>query len=300
MNVMKQIAFLLLFIIQSMVAFGQQELSKNHATALSLNRKDTVVVTDTIYQIKYDTVYVYVDPSTLVDSTELIKVPAVGRFDRGILNYRFLPKGKWLFGATASFLSYDSQDITALSILGDLDANAKVYGFNPFIGYVYRDNQVLGAKFGYEYVLANLDNLSIDIDEDLQFSLSDFYYSENLYTMALVHRSYVGIDTKKIFGFFSETTLTYKTGYSTLMRGPEDARKYTETNINEFRLQMSPGVAIYIMQNVSAELSLGIVGLKFRSEKQRIDGESVGSHRNSGADFKINLLNINFGITVCL
>lgn len=297
---MKQIAFLLLFILQSMVLFGQQEVNQAKVITQPDEYPHRVVVTDTIYQIKYDTVYVYVDKSNLVDSTELIKVPAVGRFDRGILNYRFLPKGKWLFGMTASFLSYDSKDITALSIIGDLDANAKVYGLNPFIGYVFRDNQVLGAKFGYEYVLAKLDNLSIDIDEDLQFSLSDFYYSENLYTMGLVHRSYVGIDTKKILGFFSETTLTYKTGYSTLMRGGEDNRKYTETNINEFRLQMSPGIAIYIMQNVSAELSLGIVGLKFRSEKQRNGAEVVGSHRTSGADFKINLLNINFGITVCL
>lgn len=297
---MKQIAFLLLFVVQSMMVFAQQELNQHQAVTQTLQRPDTVVVTDTIYKVKYDTVYVYVDQNSLIDSTELIKVPAVGRFDRGILNYRFLPKGKWLFGMTASFLSYDSQDITALSIIGDLDANAKVYGLNPFVGYVFRDNQVIGAKFGYEYALANLDNLSIDIDEDLQFSLSDFYYSENLYTMALVHRSYVGIDTKKILGFFSETTLTYKTGYSTLMRGGDDNRKYTETNINEFRLQMSPGVAIYIMQNVSAELSLGIVGLKFRSEKQRSGAEVVGSHRTSGADFKINLLNINFGITVCL
>lgn len=285
---MKQIAFLLLFVVQSIATFAQQEVTK------------TIQVTDTVYQIKYDTVYIYKNETSVIDSTELIKVPAVGRFNRGILNYRFLPKGKWLFGATASFLSYDSREIAAFSIIGNLDANAKIYGFNPFIGYVFKDNQVLGAKFGYEHVLANLDNLNIDIDEDLQFSLSDFYYSETLYTAAIVHRSYVGIDTKKIFGFFSETTLTYKTGSSTLMRGSDESRKYTDTSINEFRLQMSPGVAIYIMQNVSAEVSLGIVGLKFRSEKQRTGTDVVGTHWNSGADFKINLLNINFGITVCL
>ncbi|MGL5273518.1 MAG: hypothetical protein ACRC8J_08580, partial [Phocaeicola sp.] len=196
MNVMKQIAFLLLFVVQSVATFAQQEPVK------------TIQVTDTVYQIKYDTIYIYKSETSVIDSTELIKVPAVGRFNRGILNYRFLPKGKWLFGATASFLSYDSREISALSIIGNLNANAKIYGFNPFIGYVFKDNQVLGAKLGYEHVLANLDNLSIDIDEDLQFSLSDFYYSETLYTAAVVHRSYVGIDTKKIFGFFSETTLT--------------------------------------------------------------------------------------------
>ncbi|MGL5957084.1 MAG: hypothetical protein ACRCZZ_00515, partial [Phocaeicola sp.] len=185
-------------------------------------------------------------------------------------------------------------------IIGNLDTNAKSYGFNPFVGYVYKDNQFLGAKLGYEQLLVSLDNLDINIMEDLDFSITDFYYSENLYSMALVHRSYVGIDTRKRFGFFRDTTLSYKTGYSTLMRGEENHRRNTRTTINEFRLQMSPGLAVYIMQNISAELSLGIVGMKYRSEKQRNEDGTVGSHRTSGADFKISLLNINFGITLCL
>ncbi|MGL5980872.1 MAG: hypothetical protein ACRCZY_08385 [Phocaeicola sp.] len=260
-----------------------------------------VEVADTIYKVIYDTVYISVNQPSVIDSSDLIKTPIVGRFDRSILNYRFLPKGKWLFGMTASYINYESEDISAFSIIGNLDTNAKSYGFNPFVGYVYKDNQFLGAKLGYEQLLVSLEHLDINIMEDLDFSLNDFYYSENLYSMALVHRSYVGIDTRKRFGFFSETTLSYKTGFSTLKRGENELRQTTRTNINEFRLQMSPGLAIYIMQNVSAELSLGIIGMKFRSEKQRNeDGTVEGSHRTSGADFKISLLNINFGITLCL
>ncbi|MGL4852575.1 MAG: hypothetical protein ACRC3Z_08040 [Phocaeicola sp.] len=300
MNILKKLALLLLLVVQWVGSFAQNEVEKNVFTTQSGKNYKIIEVVDTIYRIKYDTVYVYLTPPSTIDSTELIKVPAVGRFDRGILNYRFLPKGKWLFGATASYLSYSSQDITALSVIANLDANAKTYGFNPFVGYVFKDNQFIGAKLGYEHLLADLGNLSIDIDEDLDFSLTNFYYSENLYTMALVHRSYVGIDTSKRFGFFSETTLSYKTGYSTLIRGEGEERKHTETKINEVRLQMSPGIAVYIMQNISAEISLGIVGLKYRSERQKSGEEVVGTHRTSGADFKINLLNINFGITVCL
>ena len=29
---------------------------------------------------------------------DLLRIKRVGRFDRGIVNYRFMPKGKWMFG----------------------------------------------------------------------------------------------------------------------------------------------------------------------------------------------------------
>ena len=57
-------------------------------------------------------------------------------------------------------------------------------------------------------------------------------------------------------------------------------------------------MAVFIMNNVSTEVSFGVLGVKFRKESQKTNGEETGSWRKSGANFKINLLNINLGITI--
>jgi hypothetical protein len=54
------------------------------------------------------------------------------------------------------------------------------------------------------------------------------------------------------------------------------------------------------MENVSAEVSFGIVGFKYGWESQRNNEGETGNRHTSSADFKINLLNINIGITICI
>lgn len=39
-----------------------------------------------------------------------------GRFDRGLFNYIFIPKGKWGFGITASYGELQTEDISVLSL----------------------------------------------------------------------------------------------------------------------------------------------------------------------------------------
>lgn len=76
--------------------------------------------------------------------------------------------------------------------------------------------------------------------------------------------------------------------------------KRTETTLNELHLGINPGLAVFIMQNVCAEVSFGVVGFKYRVEKQKNNLGETGKRRSSGANFKINLFNINIGITLCM
>lgn len=168
------------------------------------------------------------------------------------------------------------------------------------MGYAVADNMVVGVKLGYNHTIADLGNVSIDMGDDLDFSLTNMRYAEDLYSFGVFHRSYVGLDRGKLFGLFNETTLTYKNGSSSFARGEGEDYKRTETTINELHLGISPGVAVFITQNICAELSFGVVGFKYRSESQKNNLGETGKRRNSGADFKINLFNINIGLTVCM
>ena len=49
-----------------------------------------------------------------------------GRYDRGLFNYLFIPKGKWAFGLTASYGELNTDDIQVLGILKDLDFKGKI------------------------------------------------------------------------------------------------------------------------------------------------------------------------------
>ena len=258
------------------------------AQSLAAQQRDTIVIRDTVFLSKEE----FEKKKDIVESSNLIRIKPVGRFDRGIVSYRFIPKKKWIGGLTFSYVNYDSDDSRLLfSVLKDFDCNFKTFSLKPFMGYAVADNMVVGVKLGYNHTIADLGNVSIDMGDDLDFSLTNMRYAEDLYSFGVFHRSYVGLDRGKLFGLFNETTLTYKNGSSSFARGEGEDYKRTETTINELHLGISPGVA---------ELSFGVVGFKYRSESQKNNLGETGKRRNSGADFKINLFNINIGLTVCM
>lgn len=267
------------------------------AVGMMAQGRDTIIIRDTVYidtrdkEIKSE------------DVAKLIPEKSIGRFDRGILNYRLIEKGKWMGGLTFSFINYESEEGSLLySMLGDFDANFSIKAFNPYVGYAIKDNTVVGVKFGYNRVIGDLGNIDLNLGSDMSFSIGNMRYSEDLYSVGLFHRSYIGLDSSGMFGLFNETHLTYKRGHSNFTNGKSDSADITntETTINELRIGINPGVAVFITKNVSAEMSFGVAGFKYRSERQNNSLGEEGKRDTSGADFKINILNINIGLTFCL
>lgn len=134
-------------------------------TLRSISGRDSLI-RETVFV--HDTVYLQA-PKTTAKPEDIIRTKAIGRYDRGIINYRFIPKGKWIGGATASYVDFDSQDSRLLfSLLKDFDCHARTVSVKPFIGYAVRNNIVIGAKLGYNHTVAQLDNLALNMD-DLDF-----------------------------------------------------------------------------------------------------------------------------------
>lgn len=127
-----------------------------------------------------------------------------GRFDRGLFNYIFIPKGKWGFGITASYGELQTEDISVLSLLKDLNFKGKIYSVKPYISYFVRSNQAVGLKLDYSRGIADLGKLAIDFDEDLNFSLRDVSYYQQSLAASFFYRNYVGLDHNGRFGIFNE------------------------------------------------------------------------------------------------
>lgn len=223
-----------------------------------------------------------------------------GRFDRGLRNYLFIPKGKWAFGLTASYGELDTEDVQILSLIKDVDFSGKIYSINPSVSYFINHNQSIGFEINYARGQADLGSLAVDIDEDMSFALRDVSYYQQTYSMGVAYRNYVGLSKMKRFAVFNEVSLDLGTGSSRFKRYYNDELFDTRTQITTASLNFSPGVAIFIHEYAAFNVSFGVFGLKFRKESQTTNGVNDGTRVTSGANFKFNIFNINFGLLVVI
>ena len=221
-----------------------------------------------------------------------------GRYDRGLYNFLFVPKGQWAFGLSASYGEFDSEDVQILSLMKDLNFKGKLYSLKPEVNYFIRNNQSIGFKFNYTRGEADLTSVAIDFDEDINFSLKDISYYSQSYGVAFFYRNYIGLSTMKRFAVFNEVALNFSSGSSRFIRSYNDEPRDTRTNSTSVALQFSPGLTMFIMDYVSFNISFGVFGVNLTHESQRTNGVEEGSRTTSGANFKFNLFNISFGIGV--
>ncbi len=228
----------------------------------------------------------------------ILKDRNFGRYDRGLFNYLFIPAKQWSFDLMASYGSFDADDVEILQALENFDFNGKQYAIRPSVAYFFRHNQSVGLKFDYTRSEADLGRLAVNFGEDLSFDIHDISYYSSKYSIGLFYRNYVGIGRAKRFAVFNEACLSFASGSSRFKRPYNDNIRDTRTDLTEVALNFSPGVCVFIMDNLSFNVSFGVFGVHLRNEKQTTDGVEEGSRFSSGANFKFNLFNINFGIGV--
>ncbi len=259
-------------------------------SAQSIVRKVTRAVEDSVAMVVVgnDTVNVIIPERNL------------GRFDRGLFNYIFIPRNKWGFGITASYGELNTDDVQVLSILKDVDFNGKMYSIRPYLSYFIRNNQSVGLKFNYNRGIADLGRLAVDFDDDLNFTLRDVSYYQQSFGIGAFYRNYVGLNHNGRFSIFNEVELGFSSGSSRFRRLYNSEPRDTRTTSTEVSLNFSPGVCVFIQEYVSFNVSFGVFGLKMRKEKQLTNGIDEGSRFTSGANFRFNIFNINFGMMVVI
>lgn len=221
-----------------------------------------------------------------------------GRYDRGLFNYLFIPRKQWTFGLMASYGEFDADDVEILQALKDFDFSGKQYAIRPSVAYFFRNNQCVGLKFDYVRQQADLGRLAVNFGDDLSFDIHDISYYSSNYSIGVFYRNYVGLGRSKRFAVFNEAALSFGSGSSRYKRPYNAQIRDTRTNYTEVSLDFSPGVCVFVQEYVSFNISFGVFGVHLRNEKQKTDGVDEGSRFSSGANFRFNLFNINFGIGV--
>ena len=100
-------------------------------------------------------------------------LPMKRRIDREINKIKSVYKGEVMIGLTASYGTIKADDTEMMLILDDINLKGSMATIKPFVGYAYRDNNVVGLRFGYENIDGELGNIALDLGEqnDLSFSM---------------------------------------------------------------------------------------------------------------------------------
>lgn len=227
------------------------------------------------------------------------KIP-LGRYNRSIINYPVAARGQWMFGLNASYTNHVNDNYELLNILKDADTEGYTFKVNPFFAYFFRENRAVGSRFTYQRTFMKINNVSLEFDDDLDFSIQDVYFLEHLYSGSGFIRSYVGLGSSKRFGLFNETYIMFSGGNAKILRGDGENLNGTYSKIRALNVGVTPGLTAFITNNVGVEVSFGVAGFEYRKEKQIHNQVEVGERRSSGINFKIDLFSINIGLAVYL
>lgn len=228
----------------------------------------------------------------------VIKNSWIGRFNRGLSNFLYIPKGTWQLGVTASYGELGTRDLEIFDLLSDVDITAHSFSIKPYVSYFIASNTAVGLKFGYSNAKGEISSFNLDIDDDMNFNLHDIMYRSENYSAAMTLAQYIGLTRRGRFGVFNEVELAFQTGNTEFQRPYNGELRNTHTTSTQVQLNFSPGLQVMVMENVSFHISFGVFGFYLKNEKQKENGESIGNRLTSGANFRFNLFNINFGIAV--
>ncbi len=185
----------------------------------------------------------------------ILKDKNLGRYDRGLFNFLFIPKGSWNFGLTASYGEFATSDMGMFDLVSDVNVNAHAFSIKPYLGYFIKNNLSVGVRMAYQRTVGKIDSFKVDIDEDMNFNLHDIAYRSESYSAAIYLQQYMGLTRRGRFGIYNEVELSFASGNSDFDRPFSGQIRKTHTTNMEARLTFSPGVCVFVMENVSFNLS---------------------------------------------
>lgn len=233
----------------------------------------------------------------LVSLFALQPLMAKNRVDRGIEKVTLVPKGYWLGGGSFSYGENSADDYEFL-VLNEINGTNYNFKVSPFIGYFVANDLAIGARFSYNRSMINLGSISLDINEDLNFAVENYYSIQHMYTGSVFLRNYVALGKSKRFGIFNEVRLSVGGGQAKQITGENnDDITGSYQDILKMELGLIPGVVAFLTDNVAVEASVNVLGFEYKKYSQIRDQIYEGSFESSGVNFKIDLFSINIGIS---
>lgn len=218
------------------------------------------------------------------------------KFSRGIETTTFVPKGQWIAGGSFSYSETSASDYEML-IIEDIDGTNYSFKVSPYAGYFFKDNLCIGGRFGYSRTMTKLNSTSINLTDDLNFAIDNFYNLKHIYTGAVFFRNYISLGQSRRFAIFNEVRLAAGGGQSKAISGSDENLKGSYQDIFQMELGLIPGITAFIADNVAVEASVNVLGLSYNKYDQTRNQVYQGSLESAGVNFKVDILSINIGVS---
>ncbi len=227
-------------------------------------------------------------------------------FDRGIGKSTsvFIPKGTIGGGVSFSYNDYnvgnganDAGYNMLFSLVQGMSGSMTSFGIAPFVSYFVADNLAVGLRFDYDRSRLNVGNANLTLGDSMSFGIQDYNYFKHMYSGAITGRYYMPIANSKRFAMFAEVRASgaYGQGESYKVEGEEKFGTYQD--ILKLSVGLVPGLSIFVTDEAALEVSVGVLGFDYQKVEQTTNQVDVSVMTKSGANYKINLLSLNLGIS---
>ena len=183
------------------------------------------------------------------------------------------------------------------SLLDGVSGNMTSCGIAPAVSYFIADNTSVGLRFDYSKSVLGLGSASLALGDLMSLDINDVNYLKQSYSGSLTLRHYMSIADSRRFAIFVEGRGTLGYAQSMNYQREGDDKYGTYQDIYKASLSLVPGVVCFMMDNAAFEVSVGVLGFDTQKVKQLTNQVEYSEMKSSGANFKINLLSVNFGMS---
>ena len=217
-----------------------------------------------------------------------------GQTKEKLSRYNIIPKKEKLAGLQFAFVNLGSENSEYMLIANNLDARAHFSNIAPMFAYAYAPDHVIGVKASFTSLTGQLDATSLSLLNDgLEFDLSDVSASEKVRSIALFHRTYIGLEEKGRVGLFYDFTLSYGVSQAAFAVGdPSD----DSSSASRVKLAFSPGIVFFPSANISTHVGISIADVSYNRTSFITDGVESGTKTTFKAQARLDLMGLYFGL----
>lgn len=296
---MKKLYTLLLLVVLSFTATAQQTIDTKIATSNEAKAAADV-------KVAADAKVVAEVATEVATATEV--TPDAGRKGRGLATKdEFVARGQWTIGGSASYSVHRNQDFKLL-VIDNINSEGYTFKVSPMIAFAPCKNMSVGVRFGYARTMLSLDSASLSFgegDSGVNIDVDMFHQIKHTYTGTLFWRPYIPLGHSKRFALFAEVQLNLSGSQAKNVMDngmvdiyPDYRGSYVETFGASIGVQ--PGIMAFLTNTIAFEVSVGMFNVGYDRITQIRNQVDSGTTDAADVNFKVNLLDIGFGVSFYL